>query len=400
MTLFFNLLTFFLPTQLAFHFWPSWAYIFGIRIDFFSPSIYLTDILLSGLLLTSLFNHKIRSVLASVLKKKLLLLVVLFAVINISNAPREFLAAYKWLKILEGAILVIIVSQIETINFKNFHKILLLSFSWVFILATLQLINQKTVGGLWYWLGERSFTIHTPGIALFNFLGQSSLRAYATFSHPNVLGGVALVSFFLIYKFIKSTLTKLVAIFIFSFLLLTSFSQGVWLAGVVGLIVLLSPLRITKNLYFLILGIVVSASLFFFIYSPELEIYKQNLPTEISERVNLIIKGKQMWQGSPLIGVGLGNFIWYQPIHNIFLLVLVEAGIVGLVTLVVSLYLLGRRIKNKQILVCLIVILITGFLDHYWITLQQSFLMLCLLLGISFNKLIRDTSHHERNFNN
>ncbi|MDP2860696.1 MAG: hypothetical protein Q8N98_03190, partial [bacterium] len=43
---FFYLFLFFLPTQLGRHFWPEWAIINGIRVDYLSPTIFLTDILL------------------------------------------------------------------------------------------------------------------------------------------------------------------------------------------------------------------------------------------------------------------------------------------------------------------------------------------------------------------
>ena len=43
---FFVLLIFLIPSQLAYHFWPNWAFVGGVRVDYFAPTIYLTDILI------------------------------------------------------------------------------------------------------------------------------------------------------------------------------------------------------------------------------------------------------------------------------------------------------------------------------------------------------------------
>ena len=56
-----TLLTFFilfLPTQLGYHFWPPWAYVFGIRIDYLSPTVYFTDVIVVALALLLLFEKR------------------------------------------------------------------------------------------------------------------------------------------------------------------------------------------------------------------------------------------------------------------------------------------------------------------------------------------------------
>ena len=54
----FKILVLLLPVQLSKHFWPLWSYISGIRLDYLSPVVYLTDILLF-LLLSFWFIEKI-----------------------------------------------------------------------------------------------------------------------------------------------------------------------------------------------------------------------------------------------------------------------------------------------------------------------------------------------------
>src|ERR1035437_3777462 len=40
----FYLLVLFLPTQFGKHFWPNFSFVFGLRLDYLSPTIYLTDV--------------------------------------------------------------------------------------------------------------------------------------------------------------------------------------------------------------------------------------------------------------------------------------------------------------------------------------------------------------------
>ena len=44
--LLFSLLILLLPTQLGRHFWPSYSFVFGLKVDYLSPTLYLTDIFL------------------------------------------------------------------------------------------------------------------------------------------------------------------------------------------------------------------------------------------------------------------------------------------------------------------------------------------------------------------
>src|ERR1035437_8081006 len=44
--LFFYLLILFLPTQLGKHFWPNSSFVYGLRLDYLSPTLYFTDILI------------------------------------------------------------------------------------------------------------------------------------------------------------------------------------------------------------------------------------------------------------------------------------------------------------------------------------------------------------------
>ena len=104
---------------------------------------------------------------------------------------------------------------------------------------------------------------------------------------------------------------------------------------------------------------------------------------EFSERISLINTAKEIILRNPLLGNGLGTFVFsnslMQPVHNIFLLVFSETGIFGFLILC---WLLLRGLK--KILYVFIFVLITGFFDHYWLTLQQNMLLLALVYGYLF----------------
>ncbi len=57
--LLFSLLLVFLPTQLGYHVWPDWALVLGRRIDYISPTLYATDILIVLLLVSWCIEKKI-----------------------------------------------------------------------------------------------------------------------------------------------------------------------------------------------------------------------------------------------------------------------------------------------------------------------------------------------------
>src|SRR5205085_517648 len=60
-----------------------------------------------------------------------------------------------------------------------------------------QFVIKGSAGGLWYYFGERTFSISTIGISSVN-LDQQILRPYGAFPHPNVL------AFFLLLNIVFS----------------------------------------------------------------------------------------------------------------------------------------------------------------------------------------------------
>ena len=113
----------------------------------------------------------------------------------------------------------------------------------------------------------------------------------------------------------------------------------------------------------------------------------------------------QMIKAHPVFGVGLNNFLVnlpefqkthnsvfsLQPVHNIYLLVLAETGIIGFGAFMWLLFKTYYKVKSQKLKVkssiqnskvlILSIVLILGLFDHYFLTLQQGQLLLAFVLG-------------------
>jgi len=388
--IFFFLLIFFLPTQIGLHLWPNWSFVAGIRVDYLSPTIYLTDLLILGILLTSFVNR-------GWYKKRKFLVVVagllVFAIINSLWALNPAASILKWGKVLELTLLACYMissnrGRVKTLIVKA------LPFSIVIfaLIGFLQTIFQETLGGPLYYLGERSFSATTPGIALYDIFGKLLLRPYSTFPHPNVFGAYMFLAtlMFFVLKNKKSRSDYLVVLIGF----LASALSGS-LAVYLGAVVILSLIFLGKSrekLTKLIPTVAILLSFaFLFLSSQPLS---QKFSETIEKRILLARVSATMVSKSPFLGVGFNNFIvnlpvyaakdsslWIlQPVHNIFLLTFVETGIFGLLLLG---FLFQRTLsKTFPLTLAVVFVLVTGMFDHYWLTLQQPQILFALLVGL------------------
>ncbi len=196
--LFFILLAL-LPTQLGWHFWPTWAYILGRKVDYLSPTVFLTDILIFSVLIAWAVislprNYNVKRANLPFQVVLLIFAITIFIVVNIWFASNPAVAIYKWVKLLEFAALGLYVMRVRPsrILVAGALSVGVLYSSW---LAMFQFVHQGSIGGVFWLLGERTFAFDTPGIARFDFCSPLAeacsllLRPYGTFPHPNVLGG-------------------------------------------------------------------------------------------------------------------------------------------------------------------------------------------------------------------
>lgn len=394
-SLFFTIILLF-PTQIALHLWPDWSHVMGARVDYLSLAVYATDIFIIALIAINL-----RDIFKAVFQyKSLVFLALLLAVVNLLNAASFEVALLKWLKLAEFGFFAIWINKNGQVSKEMFFKILPLVVISTTLIGIAQFLLGRNIGGPFYYLGERPLSLSMPGVSQLIMFGKAFLRPYSVFPHPNAFSGFLIVSLgFLFSQKSKSFVSKTAIIFA-SICVFLSFSQAAWIAGIVCLLYFYANSPIKRALKSWIVFTLLISSLLFLVASWKIYSADLILPAAIQTRVALSVVAGNLISSHPIFGVGLNNFIvktpavvqyfpdlfsgirfaYLQPVHNIFLLVLTETGITGLL---VFAYLLNWKLKSAGTLaVCLIAVLVTGVFDHYWLTLQQNQILLTLLLAL------------------
>ncbi len=352
------LLILFLPSQLGLHFWPDWTVISGIKIPYLSPTLLFIDL------------HSIFFIYFS--KPRLNYKLLFLPALNILLSQNLWLTLVIWIKVFIYYLVYLGLKKYTRYN-KYWYLALYLSVFWVSVLAILQFAVGKNIGGIWYWLGERPLSLATPYISkvYLENLGYF-LRPYSTFPHPNALAGYLLISLILLIKNKINIFASLrLCIFVSGFTaLLLTFSKTI-----------LFPLAIFMS--------------------------PSDLHISVNERLLLFQNSISVIQKYPLTGIGLGTYpavsytmfpsslpLSYQPVHNIFMLILSE---LGLPIFIAVLILLFNNFKHSfQILnfkFQIAAFLITGMLDHYWLTSPSNLLLLFVVAALLQSTNARQSNH-------
>lgn len=380
-----------LPIQLNKYFFTDSSFVLGIPIDYLAVSIYLSDFAIAAYLILFILDNYKKSRILFVQSKNFLVPLVLLNIyffanaVLISKSPQT--SAYFSLKLLEFSLFTLFAS-FDFSDKKTISQIKIIAAAtllWQSSLVILQFLFQKSIG-IWF-LGERSIDSSTASIAQMSLFGSQFLRPYGTFSHPNVLG--ACLVFFLIlttadlfknnhnisnlkkfsYQKLTVVLSLIACLFIYS---KTAF-----------FILILIPFIYSKN----IKNIFISTVFIFLAVVFYINFVSYSHITSIAERLILFQAAYNITLINPLFGVGAGSFIselakfnitsiaevrLLQPVHNIFLLVLVENGIIGLLLLINYLFAIQKKVINTQKFILFLAIIIYFSVDHFLWTLQQG----------------------------
>lgn len=390
--------SFLLATQLGKHFFFPFSYLSGIRIDYLSPTVYLTDIVSLPLIIMSLILLlRQRSAIRLLIQKNipLFLTIFLFIDINYYFSLSKELWFYSLWKIIQWILIVYFFwyhRNKKSVYSAVLYGLLLGAFLECF-LALRQLMLRHSLQGVWYWLGERSFAITTPGIAKAYLFGKEFLRPYATFSHPNSLGGFYLLiyAFVLTQKKLTNQLLKFALLTLSSFLILLSFSRSVLvLYGAVNLLYFSRNMMRCKIC--MLAKLAVASVLLVIVFNITGDVNSLNKRADFFQKSVHIIRQK------PLSGTGVGSyliaqheypqkypFFFEQPVHNIFLLATAQIGVpFVLLILMLIVRTIGSRMSELSFALPLFVVVGTGMIDHYWLSLQQNVLVTAMIFGILF----------------
>lgn len=406
----FFLLLLLLPLQLGRHFWPNWTQVLGIRIDYLSPTLYLTDVLLFFLFL--FYSPRLCFLIKNYCFKKRLLFLGFFVVLlgivfGILGSQNVAVGFYKLVKWGETAFFVFYLSQEIKEGYQVKKIVFLLSLGVVFesLLSLGQFLKQGSLGGLFWWFGERTFSGQTPGIAQASLEGTLLLRPYGTFPHPNVLAGYLVVTIVLLlgvfYRQRAGKVIKWLAVGLGGLALFFTFSRAAWLIGLLAIALILVVQK--KWLLLFLTGFFLLLELGFI--WPRFQSLLGTDRSSWQKREELNIAAFKMIKDSPVFGVGLGNFLvelpnyyqereavrFLQPAHNFYLMLGAETGLFGLGTFLGFLLLTFKRLLKKQssltLLVALSAIFSLSFFDHYFYTLWQGQLLAALVFGLSWAKI-------------
>jgi len=401
----FSLIVFLIPSQLGYHFFIKSSYVYGIRIDYLAPTIYLTDILILALFIFCLARvQKIKI-------KPWALALGGFALINLSTSNFSAASIYKWIKVGEAIFFgYYVFSKRNLLIKKRVLPPLALSVIVFSVIGIVQFFLQRSIGGLLYFLGERTFSSTTPGISLFTVFGRQFLRPYSTFSHPNSMAGFMLVAVLFLLSLANSASNRIIRtslVFgIFSILISASLSSilAFITMGIFRFLMIYRRGFASKIIHVFLPFLMVFSIFLPLVARTYLKAGDSVVGENIKKRLILAEVVGKNFSDSPIWGIGLNNFIpkllssgrlpelawWLQPVHNIFLLTLAEAGLIGLVIL----FLLFQKAIISAIrfsgatVFPLLAIFLTGYADHYWLTLQQNEILLSFILGLSFRRTL------------
>ncbi|MFA5776939.1 MAG: O-antigen ligase family protein [Parcubacteria group bacterium] len=315
------------------------------------------------------------------------------------------------------------------------------------IVGIWQFVIQKSIGLTW--LKESILSPDISGVAKVVFGGEKYIRAYGLFPHPNILGGFLVLSITLTLAFLKpfnllknlknskneenminpsqnvprgtfngtnlelqknnicSTWNIWLDYFILGIQLLAlflTFSKSAWIGVTIALAYVLirnvprgTLRRISeKNFkYFALIGGIII--LLIFLVKPD---WHSIAGKSIDDRIFYLNVSRGTFFENPVFGVGSGQFVlnletieniqeWqFQPVHNVFLLILNELGIIGLCLFVWFVRKMIRNVPRGTFLTNnYLSAIFFGFLfimlfDHYFWDIQQGQIMLWFVLGL------------------
>lgn len=405
---FFFLFCLSIPIQLNKFFWTEFSYVQGIRVDYIAPAIYLSDFFIIAFIsLSIIFRLK---AFKDFLSNSIIVPLFLGSILISTLFAESLHASSYWsLKVIEMILLAWAIKDFAFTKKDIKFIVLILGFSALVqsFIAIGQFISQSSLGGMLYFLGEREFSVETLGIATFFSRGSEYLRSYGTFPHPNVLSLFLSVTLTIIVYYllsarnIKKRLYILAILPIFTALLLT-FSRTTILFFIISVFFIL--FRSKKVFIYSVLTLALLISIYFLIFYGRFFTAREIIQAA-NIRIELVFEGMKGFFSSFVFGVGLNNtflspsalplFVRFQPVHNAYLHVLFQVGLLGFLPVFVFLLKVISRIrfsvKNKELWlfpigISAVQILLTAGFDHYHVTLQQGMIMVALILGLLFNR--------------
>jgi hypothetical protein len=407
----FTILVLLIPFNLGKHFIIRDAYVWGVLVDYLVPTIYIQDILIILILFVWVVGGGVsKARLLSLFSRvdfQVATVFVFSCLFSVLSAQRFLPALYFWIRLLIYFLLFIFILCEISIkkHFFKFLSILSISITFISLLGIIQFVKQGSLFNNYYFFGEQPYSFSTYGIAKESFFGRLVVPSYATFRHPNVLGGFLSVFLLWLVPYLKGNKKYIFAFSVGVLALMCSFSVSAWVAFAIGIIVYFLLLTIPNTNYLRkikILGFTVAFCLTM-LTLPGLSLLNNSPNPSFFRRSDLLISSYKMAATYPLFGVGINNFTvlidnfaprstdlrFTQPVHNVFALVFSETGLFSYTLFIVLVFMAVRRQLDNGLFnvlfISLIQLLVLFSADHYFITANQTFLAMWVILGMSFS---------------
>ena len=424
----FYAILFAIPLNLGKHYVFEFTYVYGKLIDYLIPTIYVQDILIFFLLLLAL-PQLVKSVKKSISKRSMVFVFLVLFIVSVSFSVIDAfsfwpsLYAFLRLALYVGFGFYVFSQRKFDEVFEGLSLIIAVLILGLSLLGIAQWLNQGSVFNNYLFFGEQPYSFSTPNIVKESLFGFTRVPPYGTFRHPNIFAGfLSFGLLVLIRRVLNGKGSWLIWVSFFGGLitLILTFSWMVFFSFLLSVFCLILLLRgryyfnsqvwqwFKNKLPFVYLFFVFLVNVLFFLLSVRFS------SPSISYRRNLLLMGVNLVKDNPLFllfGVGFNNFTYFvdiqaallgfpkftQPIHNVYVLLLVESGIFALVffagfliklILRLVVFLDQKEFPNKRrnaslLFILLLHLLLMGAFDHFLFTSHQIQLIFWLTVGFS-----------------
>lgn len=348
-----------------------------------------------------------------------------------------FLVSLGWIShFVAGGMLFLLLLDDRT-NISYFMRVFLAGLVLPCILGWIQYLTGFSPTLTVFGLAEKQ--VETGGVAVVATDVFRSLRAYGPFPHPNIFGGYLAIAILLFgwmnrktnhHKNLYGMFATIFFIILFTSTFILTFSRSAWLALAIGLsvgwILWVTSRKKQDKMYqknivgiffttVLLMGIFLYPQIFAR-FNPSLHVEAISIAERTSQYQNYVrllsplakggVGGGSVW----LFGVGPGAYIFaleslspnqppwsYQPIHNVFLLLLAEIGIVGFLAFGYLLFEISRCVlpllskeragvrSSGRIFATTLLseLLILTLFDHYLFSMWSGIALAAIVLAIS-----------------
>lgn len=402
---------------------PSWSIppYFDRYADFF-----ISDFLLIPLVLWAVYKKQVS-------KQSALLCFLVVALISIllSDNSSYPLSYWRWAHLALASMLVFTMSAWR-VSLKSVALVVIFSAVLECGIAIPQYLTQHQLG--LKFLGEKSLVTQHATTAHFQmpnktltsidhvFSGgeasSSVIRAYGTLPHPNILGGFLVFSIFMsLYLYERSSKKGWIAVALFLqvITLFITYSRAALFALMGGLVIWMI-LHVIKEKKMpsvwkpAALGAILSLLLFYpqLLHRGGLFSYNQSAVESDQMRLSMQKVALSIIKDHPWFGVGFNNYLLafqsyaeglnVQPIfvHNIYLLIAAETGLIGLGWFLMFCGFIIYRgwrqrdsLEGRTLLALFLAILAIGAADYYPMVIQQTRLVF-FLTALLLSRVVRD----------